>query len=187
MKSSKSLMLWTALAIGSALVLGGCPKKTELASTPEAQVATTATGDAQAQSGTAATQEGNARNGQGPEGGETAAAGGGGLQPIHFDFDRAVIRGDAHRVLQANADWLKAHPDTKVRIEGNCDERGTIEYNQALAQRRAAAARRYLTDLGVSQNRISLVSYGKEKPSCSENTETCWQENRRDDFVALND
>jgi peptidoglycan-associated lipoprotein len=107
-----------------------------------------------------------------------------GLQPIHFDFDRSFIRDDAKPVMQANADWLKANPKVKIRIEGNCDERGTIEYNQALGQRRAAAAKKYLTDLGISTGRISLISYGKEKPVCTASTEECWQRNRRDDFVA---
>jgi peptidoglycan-associated lipoprotein len=72
----------------------------------------------------------------------------------------------------------------KVRIEGNCDERGTIEYNQALGQRRAAAAKKYLTDMGISAKRISLISYGKEKPVCSQSTEDCWQKNRRGDLIA---
>jgi peptidoglycan-associated lipoprotein len=87
--------------------------------------------------------------------------------------------------MKENADWLKANPKAKVRIEGNCDERGTIEYNQALGQRRAAAARKYLTDLGISSSRISLISYGKEKQVCSEQTEECWQMNRRDELVAV--
>ena len=87
--------------------------------------------------------------------------------------------------MKANAGWLKANPNVKVRIEGNCDERGTIEYNQALGQRRAAAAKKYLTDLGIASSRISLISYGKEKPVCSEQTEECWQKNRRDDLVAV--
>jgi len=86
--------------------------------------------------------------------------------------------------MKANAEWLKANPDAKVRIEGNCDERGTIEYNQALGQRRASAAKKYLVNLGIKSSRISLISYGKEKPSCMDGTESCWQENRRDDFVA---
>jgi len=86
--------------------------------------------------------------------------------------------------MKANAEWLKANPKAKVRIEGNCDERGTIEYNQALGQRRAASAKKYLTDMGVSGKRISLISYGKEKPVCKESSEDCWQKNRRADLVA---
>ncbi len=89
--------------------------------------------------------------------------------------------------MKENAEWLKAHPQAKVRIEGNCDERGTIEYNQALGQRRAASAKKYLTDMGISGSRISLISYGKEKSSCTESTESCWQKNRRDDFTAVSE
>jgi peptidoglycan-associated lipoprotein len=85
--------------------------------------------------------------------------------------------------MKANANYLKANPNVKVRIEGNCDERGTIEYNQALGQRRAANAKKYLAALGISAKRISLVSYGKEKPVCSSSDETCWEKNRRDDLV----
>jgi peptidoglycan-associated lipoprotein len=71
----------------------------------------------------------------------------------------------------------------KIRIEGNCDEKGTKEYNQALGQRRATSAEKYLVDLGIFSKRISLISYGKEKPVCTESTESCWEKNRRDDFV----
>ncbi len=89
--------------------------------------------------------------------------------------------------MKANAEWLKANPKARIRIEGNCDERGTIEYNQALGQRRASSAKKYLTDLGISAKRITLISYGKEKPTCTEHDEACWQKNRRDDFVVVNE
>jgi peptidoglycan-associated lipoprotein len=89
--------------------------------------------------------------------------------------------------MKANGEWLKAHPQARIRIEGNCDERGTIEYNQALGQRRAASAKKYLTDMGIAGQRISLISYGKEKPGCMESTEDCWLKNRRDDFVVVSD
>ena len=85
--------------------------------------------------------------------------------------------------MKANAEWLKAHPDVRVLIEGNCDERGTIEYNQALGQRRASATREYLAANGISGKRISLISYGKEKPVCQESAENCWQQNRRAELV----
>ncbi len=87
--------------------------------------------------------------------------------------------------LKPNAEWLKANPKVKVRIEGNCDERGTKEYNQALGQRRATSAKKYLVDMGISAKRISLISYGKEKPVCGEASEGCWQKNRRDDLIAV--
>jgi peptidoglycan-associated lipoprotein len=89
--------------------------------------------------------------------------------------------------MQANAAWLKANPAAKIRIEGNCDERGTREYNQALGQQRANSAKRYLTDLGISSTRISLISYGKEKQVCTEITEDCRAKNRRGDFMAASE
>ena len=108
-----------------------------------------------------------------------------GLQPVYFDFDQSFIRDEAKAVMKANAEWLKAHPQSNIKIEGNCDERGTREYNQALGQRRAANAKKYLTDMGISGRRILLVSYGKEKPACTESTESCLQKNRRDEFVVV--
>ena len=102
-----------------------------------------------------------------------------------FDYDRSSIRTDAGATMKANAAWLKAHPAKKIRIEGNCDERGTKEYNVALGQRRAATAKKYLTDLGVDSHRISLLSYGKERPACTAGSEACWQKNRRDDFIVV--
>jgi len=115
---------------------------------------------------------------------EKAPAAAAGLQPIYFDFDKSFIRDDARAVMKANAEWLKANPKVKIKIEGNCDERGTKEYNQALGQRRATSAKKYLTDMGIAANRVSLISYGKEKPVCNDSSESCWQKNRRDDFVA---
>jgi peptidoglycan-associated lipoprotein len=108
-----------------------------------------------------------------------------GLKPVYFDFDKSFIRDDAKAALKENAEWLNVNPKAKIRIEGNCDERGTIEYNQALGQRRAVSAKQYLITLGVSGNRVSLISYGKEKSSCNEHDETCWQTNRKDDFVVM--
>ncbi len=105
------------------------------------------------------------------------------LQPVYYDFDRSSIRSDARSALRKNAEWLKANPDEKIKIEGNCDERGSNEYNLALGQRRAASAKKYLVDSGISSRRISLISYGEEKPACRESNEDCWQENRRSDFV----
>jgi peptidoglycan-associated lipoprotein len=116
---------------------------------------------------------------------ERAATAAAGLQPIYFDFDRSVIRDDAKAAMVVNSQWLKTNPNVKVRIEGNSDDRGTKEYNQALGQRRAASAKKYLVDMGISANRISLISYGKEKPVCGEASEGCWQKSRRDDFIAV--
>jgi peptidoglycan-associated lipoprotein len=105
------------------------------------------------------------------------------LETVHFDFDRSVIRPGDAKILDASAAWLKANPKQLVLIEGHCDERGTSEYNLALGDRRATAARSYLTAQGVGADRITVVSYGKEKPLCSEHNETCWVRNRRDEFL----
>jgi peptidoglycan-associated lipoprotein len=105
------------------------------------------------------------------------------LSDVLFDFDRATIRiGDAE-VLRRNAEWLKASPATLVLVEGHADERGTSEYNLALAERRAKAVRDFLATLGVDGARISLVSYGKERPVCAEAAESCWARNRRAHFL----
>ncbi|HXF49593.1 MAG TPA: peptidoglycan-associated lipoprotein Pal [Verrucomicrobiae bacterium] len=106
-----------------------------------------------------------------------------GFQKIYFDFDRYYIRDDAKSALEQNARVLKANPNMRILIEGHCDERGTVEYNLALGERRAAAARQYLMDLGIDGSRISTVSYGKERPVAFGHDETSWQQNRRAEFV----
>ncbi len=105
------------------------------------------------------------------------------LRDVRFDFDQYRIRPEDARTLEANARWLQAHAGALVLIEGHADERGTNEYNLALGERRAAAARDYLVALGVSRGRITLVSYGEERPLCVERTEPCWAENRRAHFL----
>ena len=108
-----------------------------------------------------------------------------GLQPVYFDYDKYNVRPGDAEILKKNLDWFKANPSTKVRIEGNCDERGTVEYNLALGQKRADAAKTYLIGLGVDGKRLDTISYGKERPTCSEKNEGCWAKNRRDDFVPI--
>jgi peptidoglycan-associated lipoprotein len=106
------------------------------------------------------------------------------LSHVYFDFDQFVIRSDAAVTLDENANLLKGnYKNSFVLIEGHCDERGTSEYNLVLGERRAQAVKRYLRDLGVSSSRIQIVSYGKERPSCTESEESCWQQNRRGHFV----
>jgi len=176
---SRSLFFVPVILVLSMFVLWGCPKKAEVTTTQETPKE--AAPAAEAPKPEEAVPTPAIREAQPEERAEAKAAG---LQPIHFDFDKSFIRDDAKPVMKANAEWLKANPKVKVKIEGNCDERGTKEYNQALGQRRAASAKKYLTDMGVSGNRISLISYGKEKPICTQSTEDCWQKNRRDDLVA---
>jgi len=101
------------------------------------------------------------------------------LKDAFFDYDQATLRPDAREALSTDAGWLKKYPSTKILIEGHCDERGTEEYNLALGDRRAAAVREYLASLGVNGARVTTVSYGKERPFCTQDTESCFQENRR--------
>jgi len=105
--------------------------------------------------------------------------------PIYFDYDKSDIRTDAAATLDKKIPWLTANPGMRIRIEGNADERGSDEYNLALGQRRAAAAKRYLVEHGIDATRFDLVSYGEERPVCTEHDESCWQRNRRDDFVIV--
>ncbi len=104
------------------------------------------------------------------------------LKRIFFDFDKANIRPDMEPVLSANAEWLKKHPSVIILIEGHCDERGTVEYNLALGERRAKAARDYLISLGIDPSRIKIVSYGKSKPLDPGHNESAWAKNRRCEF-----
>ena len=105
------------------------------------------------------------------------------LKDITFDYDKSAIKDNDKPVLMAIADFMKKYPQANVMIDGNCDERGTVEYNLALGERRATAARDYLVGLGVPTDRLSTTSYGKEKPVCSEHVESCWSRNRRDHFA----
>jgi len=102
---------------------------------------------------------------------------------VYFDFDQADLRPDARQRLADNARFMQENPTLQFTIEGHCDERGTNEYNLALGQRRAAAAKDYLSSLGVSAGRSRTISYGEERPVCTESTEACWQRNRRAHFV----
>jgi peptidoglycan-associated lipoprotein len=108
---------------------------------------------------------------------------------IHFAFDKALLTAEAQTILKKKVEWMKANPNAKLVIEGNCDERGTAEYNIALGERRAVAAKAFLIDAGgmgpggVSPDRIKTISFGKEKPLCKESNEACWAKNRNDGFV----
>jgi peptidoglycan-associated lipoprotein len=104
-------------------------------------------------------------------------------EQVRFDYDRADLRAGDIQLLQRKLPILQAHPELVVRIAGNCDERGSDEYNMALGERRAAAARRWLTAHGIAEDRISVVSYGEERPLDPGHTEEAWAANRRDEFV----
>ena len=106
-------------------------------------------------------------------------------QPIYFDFDRSSIRDEARVVLEKTAAFLKENSGIHIRIEGNCDERGTNEYNLALGERRANSAKLFLVSLGISPDRIRTISYGEERPLALGGGEDAWAKNRRDDFVVM--
>ena len=105
------------------------------------------------------------------------------LSDVHFDYDKSEVRDDARPTLQRNADWLKRWGSTQATVEGHCDSRGSSEYNLALGTRRATAVKDYMVNLGVPANRLTVVSKGKEQPMCAEETESCWQQNRRGHFI----
>jgi peptidoglycan-associated lipoprotein len=105
------------------------------------------------------------------------------LSDAFFALDSAQLGDDSKSALQKDADWMKRWASTKVMVEGHADSRGTAEYNLALGERRATAVRGYLQNLGVAADRITVVSKGKESPFCTEENETCWQQNRRGHFV----
>lgn len=107
------------------------------------------------------------------------------LKPVHFDFDKYDLQAEAIRTLGGNAAAIKEHNQFNVRVEGHCDERGTVEYNLALGEKRARAARDYLVSLGVEARRLRVVSYGKERPADARHNETAWAMNRRAEFVFL--
>ncbi|MHB8623600.1 MAG: peptidoglycan-associated lipoprotein Pal [Sulfuricaulis sp.] len=102
---------------------------------------------------------------------------------VHFAFDSSAIDDEARAIIEAHAANLVAKPSIKVQLEGNCDERGTREYNLALGERRAQTVERMMQALGVSSSRIKTVSYGQEKPLCQEHNESCWRQNRRVEIV----
>ncbi|HKW86655.1 MAG TPA: peptidoglycan-associated lipoprotein Pal [Nitrospiraceae bacterium] len=114
---------------------------------------------------------------------EQVATAASGLRDVFFAFDSWKITEEAKQALSADAEWIKANPTAMLKIEGHCDERGTQAYNLVLGEKRAKAVRNYLAELGVGDNRLTIVSYGKERPFCRERDESCYQQNRRGHIV----
>jgi peptidoglycan-associated lipoprotein len=108
------------------------------------------------------------------------------VKDAYFDFNKADVRADAREALAKTADFLRKYPQIRVTIEGHCDERGSTEYNLVLGDRRAAAVKNYLVSLGISADRMTTTSLGKERPFCTESNEECWQKNRVGHFVKAN-
>jgi peptidoglycan-associated lipoprotein len=161
-----------ALAIATGLALGGCASKKAKPAGAENVPGAGTLGQKGLGGGSLAELQ------QGTVGRE-----GGPLTDIHFDYNDFTIRAQDGEILRTNASWLNQHSQSRVQVEGHCDERGSEEYNIALGAKRAQAAKDYLVTLGIADSRISTISYGKEIPLCHEHNEECWQKNRRGHFV----
>jgi peptidoglycan-associated lipoprotein len=108
-----------------------------------------------------------------------------GLSSVHFDYDSSTLSSDARRQLSENAEWIKSHANVTVQIEGHCDSRGSVEYNLALGERRAKAVKGYMSSLGIDSKRMTIISYGEEKPIATGDSEEAYAKNRRANFVPL--
>jgi len=178
---SKKSLIATILILSIALIMTGCPKKTVVKEEPSVKKEEAAKAEAERKAKeTKAKEEFEksvvATKTPGIEGEVFESSL---LKDIHFEFDKYDIRPADAAILKGNADLLKKYHKVKVQIEGHCDERGTIEYNLALGERRANSTRDYLVSIGVSPERISTISYGKEKPLDPAHNEEAWAKNRR--------
>jgi len=173
MSGQKSLLLSTVFVLFFALMLSGCGKKTVTG--PETTV-----GEGGAM-GPSEPLETEMTAGDNIMEGRTS----GPMLPVYFDFDDSAIRADQVERIENNGDFLKKNPAIKIRIEGNCDPRGTKEYNLALGERRAQSAKKYLVNLGVDEERMNTISWGEEKLLLYGHDEISWAQNRRDDFVIV--
>lgn len=108
-----------------------------------------------------------------------------GLNTVHFEYDQATLNTETRKQLADNAEWIKSHPKSTIQIEGHCDKRGSTEYNLALGERRAKAVKSYLTTLGIESKRMTVISFGEEKPLDAGDAETAFAKNRRANFVPL--
>ncbi len=183
MKRQKILMTLFLVAIICAFVLpAGCAKKAVMKEEPAVEKEAAVEKQAPAEAAPAKSPEEQKFDEAAMAGAAQAEKEASEFADIHFAFDRFDLRPAERQILDMHAKWLVAHPEFTARIEGNCDERGTVEYNMALGQRRAASAMTYLVDLGVAKNRLSTISYGKERPLDPGHNEEAWAKNRRDHF-----
>jgi peptidoglycan-associated lipoprotein len=167
MKKTTILLLLIA-ALGAALVLNGCPKKAEPVSEPEQKIEVTKPEVQKEQPKQEEPVVETLREEQ--------------LRTVYFDFDKYNLRPDAKAALDANSALLLKYTSVVIKIEGHCDERGTVEYNLSLGEKRAKSVADYLSGLGVDAGRISIISYGKERPVDAGHSEDAWQRNRRAEF-----
>ena len=191
MRHGRSRVFLIAPLLLMTLFLAGCPKRpattaaSAVAPAPSAPVAT----PAPAPSGGATAAPAPAPSAAAPSTAAPATpprpsefSANAALKDVYFDFDKYDIRAADAKTLDDNAGWLKAN-DVLVLIEGHCDERGTNEYNLALGERRAKATMNYLVSQGIQANRITIISYGEERPVCTEKNEGCWAKNRHAHFL----
>ena len=165
-----------AVAGLSVLLATSCAKPKK----PDTNGAGSAEGANNAQSLPVIADKDIATDSQGSDSGKIA-----GLSTIFFEYDQARLTSDARQKLKENSDWIKAHPAFTVQIEGHTDARGSVEYNLALGERRAKSVRSYLESMGVESKRMTIISYGKEKPLVNGDTEAAYSKNRRANFVPL--
>jgi peptidoglycan-associated lipoprotein len=178
-------MISIACLLAGAALLAGCPKKP---TTIEPPTAGTQVGGSSSSTGPAggASTSGGALGDSGANGARGAGgAGASGRQIIYFDFDKSEIKPEFADIVRSNAQNLSGHPNLKMKLEGNTDERGTREYNIGLGERRAQAVRRALMLQGVSETQITTVSFGAERPAAEGDDEAAWAQNRRVELVYL--
>lgn len=170
----KTFKQWAQISVISAMVLflAGCPSK---------KVATDKNADASAPQ--AAPQIDSTPMSFDPAGSDSGKIEG--LETVHFEFNKSALPEVEKQKIQNNADWMKSHTNINVQIEGHCDAKGSIEYNLALGERRAKAVKEYMSSLGIENARLSIISYGKEKPLASGDSESAYAKNRRANFVPL--
>jgi len=180
---TKKRLIITILIFCIGLIMMGCPKKTVVREEPSAKKEDAAKIEAErvAKEKESKTKEDLEKSlvAQRTPGIEGVVFESSLLKDIHFDFDKYDIRPEDVTILRENAALLKKYPNVKVQIEGHCDERGTIEYNLALGERRATSTKNYLVSLGLSADRISTITFGKEKPLDPGHHEEAWAKNRR--------
>jgi peptidoglycan-associated lipoprotein len=184
MENSMKKMVSIACLFAAAALLGGCPKKATTVEPPTAgtQVPGSANGSGEGPSTSTSPLGGdNGVTGNGSQGAGAMGAQAGNI--IYFDFDKSDIKPEFASVIATNAQNLTAHPGLKMKLEGNTDERGTREYNIGLGERRAQAVRRALMLQGVSENQLTTVSFGAERPAVEGDTEEAWAKNRRVELV----
>jgi peptidoglycan-associated lipoprotein len=183
---TKKSFIITIFILCFGLILIGCPKKTTVKEEPSVKKEEAAKAEAERAKETKAKEKfekslvAEKTPGIAGEVFESSL-----LKDIHFDFDRYNIRPGDASIMKENAALLKKYPNVKIQIEGHCDERGTVEYNLALGERRANSAKNYLVSLGISPARISTISYGKEKPLDPAHNEAAWAKNRRAHTVVM--